>query len=200
MIQFFFKGGPLMWPLLAVSFIAMTVVLERLWFIVREARDRRPADVERLFAAMEKGDLAQAQAAGKESSDFVARVLSYALQHREISLSNAYLQASSRELNRFNWGLPVLDTVITLAPLLGLLGTVTGLIRSFGLLGDQQLQAPTALTGGIAEALIATAFGLMIAVTALIPFNYLNARLESARHELEDSGTQLELILRQDKG
>ena len=89
----------------------------------------------------------------------------------------------------------MLDTIITLAPLLGLLGTVTGLIRSFGLLGAQELDAPAAITGGIAEALIATAFGLAIAIVALIPFNYLNARLEEARHEIEDASTHLELLL-----
>jgi len=99
-------------------------------------------------------------------------------------------------LKRFSRGLSVLDTAITLAPLLGLLGTVTGLIRSFRLLGTQELTSPTAITGGIAEALIATACGLNIAIMALIPFNYLNARLEEARHDIEDSTTQLELLLR----
>jgi biopolymer transport protein ExbB len=89
----------------------------------------------------------------------------------------------------------VLDTIITLAPLLGLLGTVTGLIRSFGLLGAQELEAPAAITGGIAEALIATAFGLGIAIVALIPFNYLNARLEETRRQMEDAATHLELQL-----
>jgi biopolymer transport protein ExbB len=99
-------------------------------------------------------------------------------------------------LKRFSRGLSVLDTAIILAPLLGLLGTVTGLIRSFRLLGTQELTSPTAITGGIAEALIATACGLSIAIMALIPFNYLNARLEEARHDIEDSTTQLELLLR----
>jgi biopolymer transport protein ExbB len=72
------------------------------------------------------------------------------------------------------------------------------LIRSFGFLGDQELQAPTALTGGIAQALIVTAFGLIIAITALVPYNFLNTRLEQARRELEDTGTQMEMILRQE--
>jgi len=72
---------------------------------------------------------------------------------------------------------------------------VTGLIHAFGLLGAQELGSPVAITGGIAEALIATAFGLGIAITALIPFNYLNARLEEARNEIQDAGSQLELML-----
>jgi biopolymer transport protein ExbB len=110
-------------------------------------------------------------------------------------MSNAFLRAANQELQCFNRGLPVLDTIITLAPLLGLLGTVTGLIHALGLFGAQELGSPVAITGGIAEALVATAFGLAIAITALIPFNYLNARLEEARNEIQDTGSQLELLL-----
>jgi biopolymer transport protein ExbB len=198
-IQLFLKGGPVMWPLLIVSMVTLTVVLERLWFIWNEAKLRNLGDVESFLGSLEKRNETDAKAVGKKSTDYVVRVLNYALEHRQVSFSNAFLQASNRELSRFSRGLSILDTVITLAPLLGLLGTVTGLIHSFGLLGDQDLEAPTVLTGGIAQALIATAFGLVIAVTALIPFNYLNARLEQARRELEDTGTQVELLLREDK-
>jgi biopolymer transport protein ExbB len=108
------------------------------------------------------------------------------------------MRAASRELNRFNRGLSILDTVITLAPLLGLLGTVTGMIRAFSLLGGQELGAPTAITGGIAEALIATAFGLLIAIIALLPFNFLNAKMEEARHEIEDAASRMDALLKQD--
>jgi biopolymer transport protein ExbB len=196
MTEFFMKGGPLMWPLLLVSIATLTVVIERLWFIFQELKLRRPEDVESFFSTLEKKNLEGALGIGRRSTDFTVRAMGYALEHREVSLSNAFLQAAGRELDRFDRGLPILDTVITLAPLLGLLGTVSGLIHSFGILGDQELQSPTALTGGIAQALIATAFGLVIAVTALVPFNYLNAREERARRQLEDAGTQLELILR----
>ena len=195
MLQLFLKGGPLMWPLLILSVLTLTVALDRLWFLYQEAQRRRPADLERLLSQVEKGDIEAAVAQGQASPDFIVRVLSYALAHREVSLSNAYLQAAEREIKRFSRGLAVLDTVITLAPLLGLLGTVVGLIHSFSIMGDQELQAPAALTGGIAEALIATAFGMIIAVSALLPFNFLNARVDEARHQLEDSGTQAELLL-----
>lgn len=69
-----------------------------------------------------------------------------------------------------------------------------GMIRSFGLIAGE-LDAPAAITGGIAEALIATAFGLLVAILALLPFNYLNARLEEARAELEEAGNRLEILL-----
>jgi biopolymer transport protein ExbB len=135
-------------------------------------------------------------ALGSASRDSLARSLAVALAHRGESFAAAMLRAANLELKRWNRGLPALDTVITLAPLLGLLGTVTGMIGAFGLLGSQTLDAPAAITGGIAEALIATAFGLVIAIVALIPFNYLNAALEERRHELEDAATRIELLLR----
>lgn len=184
-----------MWPILVTSVVALTVVLDRLYFIIRERCRRQRSVVEEMLAAIERGDLARAVDAGKNSRDFVARTLTYALMHQEKSLSSALLRAANRELKRFNRGLSVLDTVITLAPLLGLLGTVTGMIHSFGLLGGSELGAPAAITGGIAEALIATAFGLGVAIVALIPFNYLNARLEEARHDIEDAATHVELHL-----
>jgi biopolymer transport protein ExbB len=195
MIEIFLKGGPVMWPLLAVSLVAVTIVFERLFFTVRESLRREPTAVARIFAAAERGDLAAACAASAATRDFVARVLTYALEHREVSFSNALLEASSLELQRFNRGISVLDTIVTLAPLMGLFGTVTGMIRAFGLLGASELGAPTAITGGIAEALIATAFGLLIAMIALLPFNFLTSRLETARQDIENAAAHLELLL-----
>jgi len=194
MLHIFLKGGPVMWPLLCTSLVAVTVVFERLLFLLRERSRRIPEVVEDILGGVERNEIAAAIKAGSGSSDFVARTLVYALEHRQKSLSNALLRAANRELKRFNRGLAVLDTIITLAPLLGLLGTVTGMIHAFGLIGGE-LDSPSAITGGVAEALIATAFGLGIAITALIPFNYLNARLEEARLEIQDAATHLELLI-----
>lgn len=184
-----------MWPILVVSVVALTVVIERLIFIVRETVRRDRDAVGQILAGVERGDIDGAINAGRHSQDFVARTLVYALDHRDRSVSEALLRAANVELNRFNRGINLLDTVITMAPLLGLLGTVTGMIHSFGLLGASELGAPAAITGGIAEALIATAFGLGVAILALLPFNYLNSRLESARHEIQDAGSHLELYM-----
>ncbi len=194
MLLIFLKGGPIMWPLLVTSLLAVTVVFERLLFLLREKSRRQPAVIEEIFSGVERHDLVAAIQAGRGGSDFVGRTLAYGLEHRQKSLASALLRAANRELKRFNRGLTALDTIITLAPLLGLLGTVTGMIHAFGLIGGQ-LDSPVAITGGVAEALIATAFGLGIAITALIPFNYLNARLEEARLEIQDAATHLELLL-----
>ena len=195
MIQLFIKGGPIMWPILVASIIALTVVIERLIFIISERVRRQPQVVGEILARVEKGDVEGAVSVGQTSRDFIARALTYGLMHRDKSVSEALLRAANWELKRFNRGLSILDTIITLAPLLGLLGTVTGMIHSFGLLGASELGAPAAITGGIAEALIATAFGLGVAITALIPFNYLNSRLEEARLDIQDAASHIELNL-----
>jgi biopolymer transport protein ExbB len=196
MIEIFHKGGPIMWPLLLVSVIALTVVIERLFFIALEKKNRNPALVGDILTKVENGHVDEAARLGEGSKDFVARALTYALTHREKSFSEAMLRSANWELKRFNRGLTLLDTAITLAPLLGLLGTVIGMIRSFNMLGGSELGAPAAITGGIAEALIATAFGLGIAITALLPFNYLNAREEEARLEIQDAASHVELHLK----
>lgn len=193
-VELFIKGGPIMWPILVLSLIACTVVIERLVFLVAEKRRNDP-ELRRLFLSeVEKGKTEEALVLAKGSGDFVVKVLAYAVKNREEGLTEALMRAANRELVRFKRGLAILDTAITLAPLLGLLGTVTGMITAFGMVSGE-LGAPTAISGGIAEALLATAFGLGVAILSLIPFNTLNTKVEKAQHELEDSGTLLELIL-----
>ena len=188
-----------MWPLLLTSVVSLTVVLDRLLFIISVKLSRHPEKIEEVLFRVEKGQIEEAIEAGEKSLDFVARTLVDGLKHRETSFSAALLRAANQELKRFNRGLSILDTVITLAPLLGLLATVTGMIHAFGLLGHKELDSPTVITGGIAEALIGTAFGLAIAIVALIPFNYMNSQMEEARHEIEDASTHLELLLKSQK-
>ncbi len=194
LIHIFKKGGPIMWPLLFASILAQGTVLERIIFLIGEQRKRDPQAMEAFFAAVGQGDTKLAIRTSKASGFYVVRTLGYALSHRERSLASALLYAQEMELKRFRRGIPILDMVITLAPLLGLLGTVTGMMGSFSLIGGE-LSTPGAITGGIAEALIATAFGLGIAITALIPFNLLNTRMEKARLEIESAATKLELLM-----
>jgi len=194
LINIFKKGGPIMWPLLFASMLAMGTVIERVFFLVSERLKRDPKAVKKFFAAVVHGNTEAAIRTSNESKFYVVRVLGYALSHKEKSLDNALLYAHEQEMKNFRRGIPILDTVITLAPLLGLLGTVTGMMGSFSLIGGE-LSAPGAITGGIAEALIATAFGLGIAITALIPFNFLNTRMEKVNLEIESAATQLELLM-----
>ena len=199
MFSLFLKGGPIMWPILVASILSLTVVLERFFFVVSEMRKRDQESVEKILLQVKAGETGQALATAHDSEDGIAKVLAYGLGHDEQSLSDALAHAANEQLNRYERGLSILDTIITLAPLLGLLGTVTGMIHAFGLMGASELDAPTAITGGIAEALIATAFGLSVAILSLIPFNWLNANFERKKRQVEHEATQLELIIRKAK-
>ena len=195
-MELFAHGGIIMWPILVISFLGLTVAIERVIFIVRESASREPEVVEKMLEQVEAQDFEGAIALGKKSKDYVARILTYALTHRDQSLANAFIRASNQELQRFQQGTAVLDTVITAAPLLGLLGTVTGMMRTFGAMTGDIASATGSITGGVAEALIATACGLLIAITGLFPFNILNSRSEQAKHEISDAQNAVELILK----
>lgn len=191
-------GGPIMHPLLLVSILVFGTAIERIFFILGEKKRRRQKDVMDILDAVEAGQFDKAISVGRNTKDYVARALSHALSHVETNISDALGLAAALEIKRFKRGFFILDTGMTIAPLLGLLGTVTGMMASFAAIGGD-MGAPTAITGGIAEALIATAFGLVIAMTGLVPFNYLNNMVEDAEHELEVAASRLELIIEKNK-
>ncbi len=196
-MDLFMAGKEIMWPILLLSFVAITVVVERVLFIVRENGTREPDVVEKMLESVERRDIEGALAVGRKSKDFIARILVYSLSNREYSLSNAFVRASGQELSRFAQGMATLDTCITAAPLLGLLGTVTGMMRTFGALGGGDIGgAMGAITGGVAEALIATMCGLAIAIVGLFPYNYMNARTEQAKQDVADASHALEILLK----
>ena len=195
-MELFHAGGYIMWPILILSLVGVTVVTERIIFTLREMKARNPEVVERMLEKVESGDVDGAIALGRDTNDFIARIMVYTLTHRESSLQNAFIRSSSSELNRFGQGMPTLDTCITAAPYLGLIGTITGMMTTFGSMEGDIAQAASKITGGVAEALIATACGIAIAVIGLLPFNYLNARWENARHEVEDAGNALEIMIK----
>jgi biopolymer transport protein ExbB len=194
LIDNFRKGGPIMWPILIVSIVGLTVVIERIfWWGGRWFR-RDPKRIEKVFTAIESGDLAEASRLSRGSRDPVLRMMWNGLNHQHASLQGALQVAAGIEIKRAGRFLVVMDTLVTLAPLLGLLGTITGLIRSFSFLGNEEL-AVQAVTGGIAEALIATACGLGIAIFALIPFNFFTSRVSNLEFELQTAATNLEVML-----
>ena len=194
LIDQFHKGGPVMWPILIISIVALTVVLERcIWWGGRWFR-RDPKRIEKVFTAIENGDTTEASRLARGSRDPVLRMLWNGLNHQHSSLEAALQVAAGIEIKRAGRFLVVMDTLVTLAPLLGLLGTITGLIKSFSFLGNEEL-AVQAVTGGIAEALIATACGLGIAIFALIPFNFFTSRVSNLEFELQTAATNLEVML-----
>jgi len=137
------KGGPVVWPLLVLSLVATTIVVDRALFWARARRD--PSRLERV--ARSRG-----------------------------------LEVAERTMAR---GMVLLDTIITVAPMLGILGTVLGIIDSFEVLAQDARPDPIGVTGGIAEALITTALGLVVALCAVLPYNWFRSRIGEALTDLE---------------
>ncbi|MFP3928138.1 MAG: MotA/TolQ/ExbB proton channel family protein [Desulfobacteraceae bacterium] len=194
MLEFFYRGGPVMIPLLGCSLVALTVIIERTLFWVMEDMRRDPHLVDRVLELCRKGDWEGVRLAVSRSKDYIVRILVSGILHREFSMAKAMETAAADEMERMRRYLVVLDTMITVAPLLGIFGTVLGIISSFDLLGRSGIQDPSAVTGGIAQALITTASGLGIAILSVFPYNYFNARAEKAALAVEKYATSLEIV------
>jgi biopolymer transport protein ExbB len=197
-VEFVLKGGPVMYPILVCALVAVAVVGERTFWWLRESNRRDPKKLEAILAALENGDVPSATKIAEGSLDPVVRMIHNGLNHVHTSLQGALELGAGIELERAGRFLTVMDTLVTLSPLLGLLGTVTGLMRAFISVGSAELSV-VSVTGGIGEALIATACGLGIAIFSLVPFNYFNARLARLQFELEAAATNVELMVHRTK-
>ena len=194
MLDLFIKGGPVMYPLLACSVLALTVIIERAFFWLREDMRRNGALVDSVLELCRLGDWEEVRKVVQGSRDYVVRILVNGILHREFSMGRAMETAAGDEIQRMRRYLIVLDTMITIAPLLGIFGTVTGIITSFELLGTSGIQNPQAVTAGIAQALITTAAGLAIAIPSVFAYNHFNARAEKAALTIEKYATSLEIV------
>jgi biopolymer transport protein ExbB len=194
MVDIFVKGGPVMYPLLACSIIALTVIIERSIFWMTEGMRGNRVLLERVLQLCQEGDWDGVKEKVAGSKDFVIRILVSGILHRDFSMTKAMESAAAEEIKRMRRYMAVLDTMITVTPLLGIFGTVLGIITSFELLGTSGIEHPQAVTAGIAQALITTASGLGIAILSVFPYNYFNSRVENAVLTIEKYATSLEIV------
>ena len=194
MIEIFFKGGPVMYPLLGCSIIALTVIIERALFWIKEDVLHNQTLVDNVLELCRTGDWNTVKKKVAGSRDYILRILITGIVHREFSMTKAMETAASDEIKRMRRYLGVLDTVITVAPLLGIFGTVIGIITSFEILGAGGIEHPQTVTAGIAQALITTASGLGIAILSVFPYNYFTSRAENAALAIEKYATCLEIV------
>ncbi|MBC8207616.1 MAG: MotA/TolQ/ExbB proton channel family protein [Desulfobulbaceae bacterium] len=194
MFEIIDNGGPVMIPLLFCSLLTLTVIIERciFWAGIELRRNRRLLDEVLELCRIGDWSAVREQTAG--SRDHVIRVLISGILHREFSMVRAMEAAAVEELKRMRRFMGVLDTMITVAPLLGIFGTVLGIIASFEVLGTAGLEEPHLVTAGVAQALITTATGLGIAILSVFPYNYFNSRIEQAAQIMEKYATSLEIV------
>ena len=198
--EYFTKGGPIMYPIALVAILLFAVIAERgiFWFLLGRRRDM--AQLENTLGAMENSDFKAAVAQTQGSNDPVVRMIYYGLTHMHGSLQGALQVAAGMEIKRAGRFMVLIDTCITLAPLLGLLGTVTGIMGSFQKMGESSIAgAMTEIQGGIGEALIATAAGLGLAIIGVFFLNIYNEMMEKLKFDLETAATNVEVMVTQAK-
>ncbi|MDX1411997.1 MAG: MotA/TolQ/ExbB proton channel family protein [Nitrospirales bacterium] len=182
----------MMIPILLCSLIGVTVVIERLFFFYKSGTI---PEADQMLTLIQQQKFTDALSVAEQKSSPLLRVLSSGILNRADQPEKAMEAAGLAELTTMKRGMTILDTIITLGPLLGLLGTIIGMIDSFGIMAESGLGQPHAVTGGVAEALVCTAAGIFVAVTTLIPYNYFLTRVEQESERIELYATRVETAL-----
>ncbi|RMG64242.1 MAG: MotA/TolQ/ExbB proton channel family protein [Calditrichaeota bacterium] len=187
MIELFQKGGIMMYPLAICSILAVAIVLERLW-TVRRKRILIPEIVGVLDQIHKDEDFPLVESVCRKFEGPFARIVLACIQNRDLpsdELRTLIEDQGRQEVRTLNRGLVLLETVAAVAPLMGLLGTVLGMIKVFEVIQTLGVGQAKALSGGISEALITTATGLFIGIPVLILYNYLASRSENLILDIE---------------
>lgn len=176
----FQKGGPVMYILLVCSFVVAAIAVERFLFY-RQMYTNMDRLVENLVPALDKADWREARNVCHQQTGIASQLALKGIEY--IEAQNGMLESvlegeAALAASRLRENLRHLDTIVTIAPLLGLLGTVIGMIQSFSVLNVKAGQ-PLAITGGVGEALVATASGLCVATLSMLVYSYFSHRLDS---------------------
>ena len=199
MLELLQKGGFIMGVILLLSLVGTVIIIERLLFF-RRIRVDEDKMINRLKSALEKGHFDEAVSICENNPTPITNLMKVGIDHRKYSeteIKESILSAANMEIPRLERFLPALGTVAHIAPLLGLLGTVTGNIEAFGVLGDFAGGGdPRALANGIAEALLTTAAGIVVSIPAIIFYNQLVSKVNHIILRLENRVSDLVLLLK----
>jgi len=198
MLDLLEKGGIVLVLIIVLAFIATVIIIERLLYFRRIRIDEEQM-LSRLKATMEKGHFDEALSICEANPSPITNLMKVGIEHRgqsEARIKDSILGAANMEIPRLERYLSALGTIANISTLLGLLGTVTGNIRSFGVLGSMgAVGDPSLLARGIAEALLTTAGGLIVAIPTIVFYNYLVNRVNHIIIRLENRVTDLTLLL-----
>ena len=202
MLQFLIKGGPIMIPLVFCSVLALAIIIEK-FISLRIIESKADKFIERaggILNSDEERKIDKVLALCEMTSSPPARILQAGIEKKELGkaeIKGAVEDAGAVEVPHLGRYLVVLSTIVTISPLLGLLGTVRGMIMAFNAIAVAGVGEPGALAGGISEALYTTAFGLSIAIPALVFYNYFTHRTDRLVRKLENFSSEfMELLTR----
>lgn len=188
----FLKGGLLMWPILLCSIITVAIVIEK-YFVLRRASVNVPRFMIQIRELMKKGDIVEAINYCSEINSPIANIIRKGLSKYQFGMERikeSIENAGKQEIYKLERGISILATISGVAPLLGFLGTVTGMISAFIKIESLGGNAsPSDLAGGIWEALITTAFGLSVGIIAYLFYNYFVTRITKLISEMEITST-----------
>jgi biopolymer transport protein ExbB len=197
-VETFIKGGWVMWPILAAFFLALCVLLDRsIWWLHHQTKLHTEIQ-NQAREAIGTGDFDKAWNLTQNTQEPFLVNLSQGMTHAHTSMLAAMQLHATHLIEKSEARMWVLSTMITLAPLLGLFGTVIGIMGSFSFVGNDEL-GPAKVSGGIAEALIATACGIAIAIFCLLPYNFFRKRVSLLRGSLERWINHTELLAKSAK-
>ena len=195
MLEIFVLGGPVMIPLLFCSIFAVAVGIERLWYLLRSRVDTEDL-MEDIKLALGQGKVLEAMQIAKKSRGPVAAILAAGIAYYDKDKEEHIETVGREEIFKMERRMNVLDTIVMISPLLGILGTVTGIIKSFNVMAALEgVNQASALSAGIAEALITTAAGLIIAIPTMALYSYLNGLIDRNTADMNKRATELLTVL-----
>lgn len=203
MLEIFRSGGPLMYVILLLAILGLAVVLDRIFYLlIKESKDIESVK-EEIIVAIKSDKIKEAIEICGEHKSSAARVLKGILKEvyyddeAEISLlEEKAREVALEELPKLEKNMWLLSMAAQLSPLVGLLGTVTGMIMAFNVISQSGTGDPKALASGISQALITTAAGLIVAVPAVFAYNYLNRKIDTVLNSIEKSSVEIINIIR----
>jgi biopolymer transport protein ExbB len=200
MLEFVIKGGPVMVPLLLCSVISLSIIVERC-LSLRRNRILKYDVLQRIEELLRDRKIPEASTLCKRYPSSMTRILLAAILNHDKSrqeIKEIIEDAGRQEIPVLERYLTILGTIASIAVLLGLLGTVMGMIRTFNAIAALGYGHPEALASGISEALVATATGLSIAIPTLVLYNFFTSRVDSLVIEMEKNSLRMLSILTRD--
>jgi len=193
MLEVFEKGGFVMYPILICSLAAVTIFFERMFYL-KSIKTKSKKFVLRVKDLVKKGSIELAISACRKSPTPISKIMLAGLMkfgRGRDEMKEAVEDSANQEIPVLEGNLSTLSTVGNITPLLGLLGTVFGMIKAFNVISIMGVSKPELLAGGISEALLTTAFGLSIAIPTVVIYNYLSHRVDKLIREMEVNCVEL---------